>query len=57
MMQPLPCASIGGIAYLVQRKTPRRLTFITWSQSSIGSSCTGRRATAPALLTRMSMRP
>ena len=57
MMQPLPCASIEGIAYLVQRKTPRRLTFITWSQSSTGSSCTGRRATAPALLTRMSMRP
>ena len=38
MMQPLPCSSIDGNAYLVQRKSPRRLTFMTRSQSSTGSS-------------------
>src|SRR6185369_14430684 len=59
MIEPEPCSSILGIAYLQPRYTPRTLTAMTLSQVSTSVSMTEWSAAGmiPALLYRASTRP
>ena len=52
MIDPPPCSTIGGIAYLQPRKTPRTLTAMTWSHTATSVSVTEWSASGmiPALL-------
>ena len=52
MIEPEPCSTIRGIAYLQPRKTPRTLTAMTWSQVATSVSTTEWSASGmtPALL-------
>src|SRR5436853_446831 len=57
MMRPPSWSSITGTTSRVIRKTPRKLTFISSSQSAGDISTKGMRRLKPALLTRMSIGP
>src|SRR5690242_9033955 len=56
-MRPKPRSLIAGITAREQRKAPRTLTSNTRSNRPGAKSATSARWMAPALLTRMSMRP
>ena len=59
MIEPAPCSTIFGMAYLQPRNTPRTLTAMTLSHVATSVSTTEWSAAGmiPALLYRASTRP